>query len=67
MIAASYIPDNNGSGQFDDIVNKIASDYRDSEAQFELIRKGYALEKLSKSEVHKVRNAAEEEKKRRGM
>lgn len=67
MIAASHIPDNDGSGQYDDIANKIASDYRDSEAQFELIKKGYALEKLSKSKVHKVRNAAEGEKKRRGM
>lgn len=67
LIAASHIPDNDGSGQYDDIANKIASDYRNSKAQFELIRKGYALEKLSKSKVHKVRNAAEEEKKRRGL
>lgn len=67
LIAASYIPGNDGSGRYDDIVNKIASRYDSSETQFELIRKGYALEKLSKSEVYEVRRAAEEEKKRRGL
>lgn len=67
LIAAAYIPDNDGSGRYDDIANKIASKYRDSEDQFELIRKGYALEELSESNWSTVRRAAEEEKKRRGL